>query len=387
MPEMTLWLIIGSFCIAFLFALGLNWLALIPWRRSVGKHWTERARLLNPARTSARLNNWLIPANLSIISSILCPDVSFLFAAIPSFLAALVAGYFFSREVVPEVSFKSWLHLVAASLFLFFIWWAVLMFAIFNMPLNFSCWTWLSASAVLALMLAFNFGLGIKLLRWFGLVQPASERLKALVEVVSNQMKVTVRATWILSTHLSNALAFPLTRQLVFTDKLLSTCTDDEIKAVCAHELGHLNEPRKVVLTRVLVSMAFYPTIFARPMSSLGDLGTHAYFILIIGSLILWLIGIRVARRMESRADKIAAENQVDAAVYARALERLYETNLMPAVMPRRSAKIHPDLYDRMTAAGVTPDYPKPKPAKGQSWTSYLMFYLAIILAILTCLG
>jgi len=384
---MTLWLVIGSFSLAFLFALGLNWLALIPWRRSVGKHWTERARLLYPAIVSARLNNWLIPANLSILSSILCPDISFLFAVIPSFVAVLLAGYFFSREVVPEVSFKSWLHLVAAYLFLFFIWWAVLMFAIFNMPENFGFWTWLVAGAVLLLMLAFNFGLGIKLLRWFGLVQPASELLKALVAEVSEQMGVPVRATWILSTHVSNALAFPLTRQLLFTDKLLSTSTDGEIKAVCAHELGHLNEPRKVVFTRVLVSMAFYPTIFARPMSSLGDLGTRAYFILIIGSLILWLVGIRVGRKMESRADKIAAESQVDAVVYARALERLYETNCMPAVMPKRSTKIHPDLYDRMTTAGVTPDYPKPKPAKGSSWTSRLMFCLTIILAILTCLG
>ena len=73
-------------------------------------------------------------------------------------------------------------------------------------------------------------------------------------------------------------------------------------------------------------------------------------------------------------------ENQVDAVVYARALERLYETNQIPAVMPRRATKIHPDLYDRMLNAGVTPNYAKPKPAKGQCWTSYLMMGGLVIL-------
>jgi hypothetical protein len=89
---------------------------------------------------------------------------------------------------------------------------------------------------------------------------------------------------------------------------------------------------------------------------------------------------------METRADKIAVENQVDAAVYARALERLYLTNQMPAVMLRRSSRIHPDLYDHMIAAGVTPDYPRPEPAKGLSWTSRVMFCLLIIRGVLTIL-
>jgi Zn-dependent protease with chaperone function len=130
--------------------------------------------------------------------------------------------------------------------------------------------------------------------------------------------------------------------------------------------------------------MAFYPLIFARPMSSLGEMGTSAFWLLLIGVLIVWLVGIRVSRRMETRADKIAVENQADAAVYARALERLYQTNQMPAVMPKRSSKIHPDLYDRMIAAGVTPDYPKPAPAKGQCWTSRAMLFAVILSPIAT---
>ena len=64
---------VGSFRVAFLLAWGLNWFALIPWRRSVGKHWTERARLPFPARRSSRLNPFLIATNLAVVTYILEP--------------------------------------------------------------------------------------------------------------------------------------------------------------------------------------------------------------------------------------------------------------------------------------------------------------------------
>ena len=43
--------IVGSFCIAYLPQWGLNWFWIIPWRRSAGKHWTERARVLSSLKT------------------------------------------------------------------------------------------------------------------------------------------------------------------------------------------------------------------------------------------------------------------------------------------------------------------------------------------------
>lgn len=69
----------------------------------------------------------------------------------------------------------------------------------------------------------------------------------------------------------------------------------------------------------------------------------------------------RLCRRMEERADRVACEHMHDAAAYASALERLHEHNLVPAVLGK-GRKTHPDLYDRMTAAGVTPSYPRPDP-------------------------
>jgi Zn-dependent protease with chaperone function len=358
-----------------LLALGLNWLALLSWRRSEGRHWTERARLLYPAQKSAGFNSWLIPANLGILSSLVWPDDDFALVIFPGFFGALAASYFVSLEVQPGLKFKQWLHLIAAIGLLSFVWWFVLFYAVCGMPDNFRVWTWIWAAVVLAVLLGLNLGLGIHILRWLRLLKPATNHLNSLVSEVSQKMGVPVRASWIFSTHISNALAFPLTKQLIFTDRLLSTLSDEEIKAVCAHELGHLNEPRKVLLMRLLVSLAFFPLIFVKPLNSVNNDWWSAFMMLLIGVLIMRFIGIRLSRRMEKRADKIAAENMVDKVVYAQALERLYEINQTPAVMPRRATKIHPDLYDRMIAAGVTPDYPKPAPAKGLFWTTYLMLF------------
>jgi len=256
---MALALAIGSLCFAFVLAMGLNRLALRSWRRSEGLHWAERARLLNPARKSASLNHWLIPVNLGIFSYSLCPEYSCLYAVLPSFVGVSLANYFMSREIFPELNFKSWLHLFAAALIIFFIGWVVLFVAIIEMPDNFGWKTWVFAGTVFLLLLALNFGLGIRILKWFRLIEPATPHLQSLVNEVSDKMGVPVRATWILSAQLSNAAAFPQTKQLVFTSKLLETCADDEIKSFCAHELGHLNESRKVLFMRLLVSMAFVP--------------------------------------------------------------------------------------------------------------------------------
>lgn len=376
--KVLLALIIGSFCIAFVLEWGLNWLAMIPWRRSVGKHWTERARLLYPARKSARFNLWILTVFSVIATLLLDPESNPIFPALAGLLGAVLGSYSMNREIYPEIRFKSWLHLVASSLLLLFGFWAVLVTGALAMPENFGPLTWVVAGLVLLAMVAYFSGLGVHLLRGLRLLKPAPQQLAALVEEVSQKMAVPVRATWVLSTHLNNAVALPLTRQLIFTEKLVSIHPAPEIKVICAHELGHLNEPRKVLFVRTLVGLSLFPLVFIKPMDSFAT-APDGYLLLLIPILLLFLVGRRVSRRMEKRADQIAAENQADTTVYARALERLYQTNHMPAVTSGRSNKIHPDLYDRVLAAGVTPEFPKPAPARGLSWTSYLLLAALVV--------
>ncbi len=250
------------------------------------------------------------------------------------------------------------------------------LFTVFEMPENFGLTTWLVAAGIFALFLASIFGLGIVLARWLRMLFPPTEALKTLVDEVSQKMRVPVRTTWILPSYISNAAAFPHTRQLVFTSRLLSNLSDEEVKTVCAHELGHLSESGNVRLARGLLVFALFPAIFFRPLMVVDNKPLASWIFLtgILWMLVTVFFALMLARRMEKRADKMAVQDPSDAAVYARAMARIYETNQMPAVMPRRSAKAHPALYDRMTAAGVTPDFPRPLPPKKQSWTSYVLF-------------
>ena len=87
---------------------------------------------------------------------------------------------------------------------------------------------------------------------------------------------------------------------------------------------------------------------------------------------VAWWLVRRLGRRMEIRADAVALEHQGEAGIYARALGRLYEQNQMPAVMPERR-QVHPHLYDRLLAAGVTPDYPRPAAPDSISWNGVMV--------------
>ena len=98
-------------------------------------------------------------------------------------------------------------------------------------------------------------------------------------------------------------------------------------------------------------------------------------------ALLALVLSQRMARRMEVRADSCAAENAADQATYARALERIYQINLIPAVMSGRR-RIHPHLYDRMLAVGVTPDYPRPMPPRRFTAATWIQLALLFLLAM-----
>ena len=375
-------LIVGSFGGAFLISAGLNWLALIPWRRSVGRHWTERARLLYPARRSARINLFLLGAVTMVATSVVAPELNVLVTGIPCYLGVLWSGYFLNLEIFPDMTVIQWLRQTVTIALLLFGSIFLMVLAGSQMPGDFGLFTGLLAGITLAVVLVFQFGGNVWLLKQLGLLKAAPESLQALIQEVSEKMSTPVRKVWIIDAVISNAMAVPASRQLVFTEKLLRTHPDDEIKAVCAHELGHLNEPRRVLVTRVVAAISFFPLVFIRPFSSIQGLGPYGFLILMVPVVVSVFVVNRVARRMEKRADRIAVEHQVDVAVYARALERLYQINQMPAVMPRRMVRPHPDLYDRMLEAGVTPEFPKPLPPKKLSWTTYWVVVVFVVVPI-----
>ena len=103
----------------------------------------------------------------------------------------------------------------------------------------------------------------------------------------------------------------------------------------------------------------------------------------IAAGIVLWSAGTNwFSRRMERRADAVASTHQVETGVYARALEKLYCENQMPAVNATKRMT-HPHLYDRLLAAGVTPEYPRPAPPRRLTWIGRLYLMLTIVLGLL----
>lgn len=366
---------------AFLLAWGLNSLALIPWRRSAGKHWTERARLLYPARVSGALNILLIPINLVLALMNLEPGMPgyWLLFGIAGWFGAVLGNFPSAHEVFPQLHFRRWLHqFVFAWMIRLGIWLVYLSCAV-AMPKNFGWPTILIAGAALLIHLSGIWGFRMRLFRCTGFVKPADGRLLRIVTETTLRMSVSVRGVWILAGTYAQAYALPATRELLFSERLLQICDDGEISSICAHELGHLTEPKTVLFRRIIGSFALFPLIFFKPV--VAATGQIAPLLLLI-PIWLFLVVRGLSMRMEKRADQVAVENQIESGVYGRALEKLYRENLVPAVNAS-NRRAHPHLYDRLLAAGVTPDYPKPLPPRGQSWTSRLMFaFLFIIPAI-----
>jgi len=209
-----------------------------------------------------------------------------------------------------------------------------------------------------------GFGVGggwLWVCRRLGLLHPASARLEAIVARTSERTGVRVRGAEELDSDTANALAFPVTGRLVFTGRLLEALDDEELAAVCAHELAHLDEPRGVVLARVGAAFLFLGLPALYPLT-----GTFGPVTILIAPLVVLLAIIaftRIARRMEVRSDRLGHAHEGDVGTYALALEKLYIANLIPAVL-KAKRPVHPHLYDRMIAAGFAPDYERPRPPK-----------------------
>jgi len=214
--------------------------------------------------------------------------------------------------------------------------------------------------------------------RILGLFHPAPERLRKIVADTSARMNVTFREIWLIRSPLAQAFAMPGTRKLLFTERLLELLSDDEVAAVCAHELAHLTESKTDRYSRSIQVLAFLPWIYFNPLThAFGPtFGFFAFYALLFTTLGVPRIYRRISRRLESRADEMAKANEGDAGTYARALAKLYADNLSPAVMPKSRAT-HPHLYDRLLAAGVAPDFPRPAAASSMAWHG--KFFAALV--------
>lgn len=361
-----------SFAISAGLTLGANWVALRPWRRTVDVHWTERARLLYPVLVaSAGYQLWM-------------PVVVFLYAfgvfglsawlagwcALGAFAGALAGTYPMTRERFPFMTGRDWLRLNVTGWSLRLGWLGVLVAAALIMP-DEPGWPMAGvAVAYLTFHLFWQAGLATRVLRMVGGLKEGSERLCRIVDEVAGRMRVPVRACYLFGGPNAAAFAMPITREVLFSERLMEICPDDEVASIAAHELGHLAESKAVVAGRILGSLSLFPLVFIQwSIARFGIGGLVGPGLAVAG---IAIFARRLARRMETVADAAAARVECEEGVYARALERLYRDNQLPAVNATNRGT-HSHLYDRLIQAGVVPDYPRPEPPAANTMLGTLL--------------
>jgi Zn-dependent protease with chaperone function len=195
-------------------------------------------------------------------------------------------------------------------------------------------------------------GGGIALARLLGLARPACERTRQLAAAQGASVGVVTRAVLEVDMDQANAFALPMVGVVAVTRRAQALLTEDELTGVLAHEVAHLAEGlgrRLVLLLPCLLGLGFLPFVRGVGWPTVAGLGVAA---------VLLVLGIPVLLRgMERRADHHAGSGN---AAFGVALERMHEHNLAPATGTRPAT--HPDLYERLLAAGRTPDFPRPAP-------------------------
>jgi Zn-dependent protease with chaperone function len=355
--------------------------AIGPWRRLThDAHWTDRARLAWPVRLVTAFCALLVPALLGVLAvraggelallphAVLVPVVAtcaWLGSATARLRAGRELGVGAQRlgDLARDDAVQ--LALLAPHTLL------PLAFAPF-VRVPFDVWDAGVIAALTLLFVALACGGMLHVLRWVGWTEPVPEKLRSAVAAAARALQLPAPPLTVIRWGVANAFAFPIRPQLAFSSACAERLDAAELEAVTAHEIGHLTEPLAVRSLRAAVFFAMLPLVGVVAAFQLG--GPVGALLPVLGMLLLALAFRAVAARMEKRADAVA-HSAGSPQQYAAALARIYEVNGVPAVMSGR--QVHPHLYDRMTAAGVTPDYPRPP--SPSAWRIRMALLAAIV--------
>lgn len=326
-------------------------------------HWTERARTTWGTRSAVTLLLLLLPMSavfgavlnhgeFSLTSVWLGSCLSLL----TSFAGAFLATRHFRREIgLPKLSFPTQLrsgiftiYLLLSHLYLCV---AIERFVAGLLSRD------LTALAIGILALAMPLW-STPLLRAFG-VERANSVLEGSLQALASRVNVRLRSISILDIGSTNAYAYPWSRRIALSQPLVDALSREELEAVVAHELGHLEEGWRA-LTRCLFQVYLaLSLIFARLYA--GPLGLLAMPLWILGYWPVLRFQMGISRKLELRADAVATEI-CGTEVYARALLRIHEANLTPVVLLNQT---HPSLAERVMSPQLAQFANQTKPDRG----------------------
>ncbi len=347
-------------------------LAARPWRGITEGPWVDRARRAYPVRVASGAARTL-PIAGAAYAFYFGRSLGASHRPLLWFLAALtwLAGFV---AILPEIGRAErrvlglaatppgrWRRLAAFALVARPYWLVVLPVAV-AMPERLTPVAFGLLALTALLLYRLTRGDGLRLARLLGLAVPASPRLLAAVRRAAERTSARPGPAYEMPSLLAAAFALPSAASVVVTDRALAVLDDEELEVVCGHELGHVAESGRVIAARSASAVWLLPLAAAKPL--VGSLGLGPYLVFLLLTILFGRSRLGWSRRLEQRADAIAHDHEPSAGVYARALARLYETDLLPMVGPG-AGRTHPHLYDRLVAAGAPPDFPRPaKPSR-----------------------
>jgi Zn-dependent protease with chaperone function len=379
---------------AFLYACAVGWLGLWivlrPLARARGAHWTERARLYFTSTGSRFLPSAWLYGCMAFVSPWTASELS----AVPeawidlAWILGMYAAWFLldrirhriatGQRVPSGAGLREFLLTLIVRQPLLILALAVLYS---GRHADGALRTGLFVAIGLLYALA-AVGAGIWLARILRLTVPAPAALDALARGCALRTGISLRGVDVWPGRWANAFALPWIGRIGVTTRTLELLDESQLESVLLHELGHLNEPWHWRVLRALPALFLLGLLLA---AASIDFSAGALVALVLGGGVLHFSVLRFMRRAEERADRHANAHAVADAAYGRALERLYEANLTPAVMPR--GHTHPHLYDRMLAARVTPDYPRPDPPSNARTKWFVIGMLITLVAPLIALA
>ncbi|HEY8209106.1 MAG TPA: M48 family metalloprotease [Myxococcaceae bacterium] len=343
--------------------------------------WYARARALWPQMFVARQAQLVLPILLTLVISLVRGPVTATPTALVvalTFPLALLGTALATRAFLVSAGVRrsageqirgtlAWLLVMQLALWLAFTG-ACVVAALQGTPRV------VALSALMAGAAAAAAGMGTYVAHAVGLVSKARPSLVAAAEAAAAASGHHPRFVWEIDVPMANALALPWIQGVLVTRRLAEMAAPDEMEAILRHELGHLREPWAIRTARLALPVVGCWTLLLSPVVARDwvDLGLTLGWALAL--VVVALLLRRFALRMEHRADQELGE---DHATYARALEKLYAENLVPAVIGSRRLT-HPELYDRMRAAGHPPSWPRPDPPR-RSIAGRVVLMLALV--------
>lgn len=346
-------------------------------------HWMERARLLWGPRWLAAANLVVLPLVLGALTLMFTGPLTW---GGPTALVALVAlaslvGPFAVRARYEnrlrhvDWAYGFWLKSLAASALLRapHVLVALAVGLVMHDALD------VRAAALVALaapsLVALSLGAGVSLAKALGLARGASERARRLAEKLAARTGKGPRDVLETPIAAANVYTYPAVGCVLVTTPLLDVLDDEEATSMIAHGAAHLTESRaRSALRGLLACVMLSPFMLARPLMHHG---IATFYGALFGALVVGAVLGRALRYDFKGADEAARASEGDAGTYARALAKVYESNLVPAVLGQKNPA-RPHLYDRMLDAGMTPDHPRPAAPSRARAVASMLFALVV---------